>query len=81
MNKQPDIWTKIGFSAVFGLALGLSSWWQYSKYLGGRGVARWLVPSDAGPLTLTLVFIVLPLAVAFALGWSVAREHGSRPGA
>ena len=80
MIKQPDIWTKLGFSAVFALALGLSSWWQYSKYLDGRGVARWLIPPDASSLILTLVFVVMPLAVALVLGWLVAKDD-SRPGA
>ena len=81
MIKQADVWTKLGFSAVFALVLGLSSWWQYSKYVGGRGVARWLVPLDATPLTLVLVFVLLPLAVALALGWTVAKDQDRRPGA
>ena len=81
MIKHPDIWTKLGFSAVFMAALGASSWWQYSKYLGGRGIARWLVPPDAGPLTLVLVFVVLPLVIALALGWSAGSRGDNRPGA
>ena len=74
MSKQSNLALKLGWSVVFLLLFGVSSYRQYLKFADGRGVARWLIPVDASMATQLFVFVLLPLAAALIVGWTLARD-------
>lgn len=75
--KQPDIWTKLGFSAVIALVLGVWSWRQYLKYADGRGLALWLLPTGASMGIQLVVFVLVPAGIACWVGCGLAGKAGS----
>ena len=84
MEKQSDVWLKLGYSAIVTVVIGAWSWLQYSKYEDGRGIALWLLHPHAHPAALAVIFVVLPLAVSCWVGWGIGKSVGSRgskPGA
>ena len=75
MTDRNQLVTALGVAAVFLLLFGLFSWRQYLKFTGGRGIARWLLPSDAPVAVQVAVFVAIPLVAAVVAGWSVGRRR------
>jgi hypothetical protein len=74
VKRQSNILAKLVLSTVLTVLLALFSWRQYSKYEDGRGLAYWLLPTDAPIAALVGVFVLLPLVVAIVVGWAMARD-------
>ena len=74
MPKQSNLFQKLGWTAVFLLMFGVGSWRQYLKFTDGRGLGRWLVPVDASVAVQILVFVLIPVVAALAIGWAMARD-------